>query len=157
MKSPAAVWFINGPNANLYGLTSVGVYGNETFADLQSRCERRALEEHLELVFRQSNHEGVIIDWIQEAMSRSQALIINAAGLTYTSISILDALLAYGQGGRPVIEVHMSNIHRREPFRDHSYMSKGATGIIAGFGSEGYELAITAARRLIDRNALAAG
>ena len=100
------------------------------------------------LTFRQSNSEGQLVDWIQEAIAKADGVIINAAGLTYTSIALLDALLAVPG---PVVEVHMSNIYRREPFRHHSYISKAATGIVAGLGADGYELAIAAMRRLLDR------
>lgn len=142
------IYFLNGPNANLYGHTAGAVYGTETFEDLGRRCERKAKDLALTLAFRQSNHEGQIIDWIQEAIGKAQGLIINGAGLTYTSIAILDALLAFPG---PIIEVHMSNIYRREPFRHHSYISKAATGIVAGLGADGYEMALEAMRRLLDR------
>ena len=101
------------------------------------------------MLFRsQSNAEGKLVDWIQEAIRKADGVIINGAGLTYTSIALLDALLAFPG---PVVEVHMSNIYRREPFRHHSYISKAATGIVAGLGADGYELAIVAMRRLLDR------
>lgn len=138
--------FLNGPNANLYGLDPNGTYGTESFPALKERCERHALTLGVGLDFRQSNHEGVLIDWIQEARGTASGLVINAAGLTYTSIAILDALLAF-EG--PIIETHMSNIYKREPFRHHSFVSKAATGIIAGLGGLGYELAISAAATLI--------
>ncbi|MGE0874707.1 MAG: type II 3-dehydroquinate dehydratase [Burkholderiales bacterium] len=142
------VVFINGPNANLYGHAAKDVYGGETFEQLGARCQRAAKRLGLKLEFRQSNAEGEIIDWIQQASKRADGVIINAAGLTYTSIAILDALLAFPG---PIIEVHMSNIHRREPFRQHSYVSKAATGIVAGLGGEGYELAIEAMSRLLPK------
>ena len=156
MSDPSAantskvVYFLNGPNANLYGLDANKVYGSESFPALQERCEKKAETLGLELRFRQSNHEGVLVDWIQEARSESKGLIINGAGLTYSSIPILDALLAFG--GR-IIEVHMSNIWRRESFRHHSYISKAADGVIAGLGSMGYELAVVAMARLLDAQA----
>ena len=140
------VYFLNGPNANLYGLDRSGAYGRESFAAIKQRCEDHAASLKLRLEFRQSNHEGVLVDWIQEARGQAAAIIINAAGLTYTSIAILDALLAF-EG--PIIEAHMSNIWKREPFRHHSYVSRAATGVIAGFGALGYELALTAVARLI--------
>lgn len=142
------VYFLNGPNANLYGHTSKDVYGAETFEDLGRRCRRAAKKAGIALQFRQSNAEGEIIDWIQEAAKKADGVIINGAGLTYTSIAILDALLAFPG---PVVEVHMSNIHRREPFRHHSYISKAATGIVAGLGADGYELAVEAMARLLKR------
>jgi 3-dehydroquinate dehydratase-2 len=144
------VWFLNGPNANLYGLDANKTYGSDSFPVLQERCERKAAELQISLNFVQSNHEGRLVDWIQEARGQAQGVIINAAGLTYSSVPILDALLSFP--GR-IIEVHMSNIWRRESFRHHSYISKAADGVIAGLGAEGYELAIEAMARLIRRPA----
>lgn len=135
------ILFINGPNANLYGLDPSGTYGRETFADIAARCARKAMSLGVELDFRQSQNEGEIISWIQQARGRAQGVIINAAGLSYTSIAIMDALLSYDG---PVIEVHMSNIHRREPFRNKTYTAKAAVGSIFGLGPHGYELAIQA-------------
>ena len=140
------VLFLNGPNANLYGLDKHGTYGSESFASIETRCQRHALELGLALDFRQSNHEGVLVDWIQEARLNSDAIVINAAGLSYSSVPILDALLAFDG---PIIEAHMSNIWKRESFRHHSYMSKAATGVIAGLGVLGYELALTAVAALL--------
>jgi 3-dehydroquinate dehydratase II len=135
------IFFLNGPNANLYGLDASGVYGADSFETLRTRCLAAAGAAGVELDFRQSNYEGELIDWIQEARKVAAGLIINGAGLTYTSIAILDALLAFPG---PIIEVHMSNIWRREPFRHHSYISRAATGVIAGLGGDGYELAVRA-------------
>lgn len=140
------VYFLNGPNANLYGLDAKGTYGTESYPQIKARSEQHAQEIGIDLDFRQSNHEGELVDWIQEARQKADGLIINGAGLTYTSIAILDALLALE---KPIIEVHMSNIYRREPFRHHSFISKAATGIVAGLGPLGYELAITAIGRLL--------
>jgi 3-dehydroquinate dehydratase II len=140
------VYFLNGPNANLYGRDRNGTYGRESFAAIRKRCEDHAASLGLALDFRQSNHEGVLVDWIQEAREKAAGLVINAAGLTYTSVTILDALLAL-EG--PIIEAHMSNIWKREPFRHHSYVSRAATGVVAGLGALGYELALTALARLI--------
>lgn len=142
------VVFLNGPNANLYGLTDKGTYGSDTFETLGERCAEEAKRQSIELSFRQSNSEGQLIDWVQEAIREADGLIVNGAGLTYSSIALLDALLAFPG---PVVEVHMSNIYRREPFRHHSYISKAATGIVAGLGADGYELAIAAMRMLLDR------
>jgi len=142
------VYFLNGPNANLYGLTDKGTYGSDTYETLQSRCEVEAARLAIRLDFRQSNSEGQLVDWIQEAISGADGVIINGAGLTYTSIALLDALTAFPG---PVVEVHMSNIYRREPFRHHSFISRAATGIVAGLGADGYELAVAAMRRLLDR------
>jgi 3-dehydroquinate dehydratase-2 len=140
--------FLNGPNANLYGLDAKGTYGTESFPQIEARCRDHAQSLGAALDFRQSNHEGELIDWIQAARQDADGLLINGAGLTYTSIAILDALLAYE---KPIIEVHMSNIYKREPFRHHSFISKAATGIVAGLGPLGYELAITAIVRLIEK------
>lgn len=143
---PHTVYFLNGPNANLYGLDNNGTYGNESFASIEARCQRHAAELGLRLDFRQSNHEGVLVDWIQEARLHADALVINAAGLSYSSVPILDALLAFDG---PIIEAHMSNIWKRERLRHHSYLSKAATGVIAGLGALGYELALTAVAELL--------
>ncbi|QXQ17082.1 type II 3-dehydroquinate dehydratase [Pseudomonas tolaasii] len=140
------VFFLNGPNANLYGLDKNGTYGSESFASIQARCQRHAAELGMNLDFRQSNHEGVLVDWIQEARLHGDAIVINAAGLSYSSVPILDALLAFDG---PIIEAHMSNIWKREGFRHHSYVSKAATGVIAGLGALGYELALTAVATLL--------
>lgn len=142
------VFFLNGPNANLYGLDANKVYGSDSFPVLKIRCETKALDLGIELSFLQSNYEGQLVDWIQEARSEAKGLIINAAGLTYSSIPILDALLSLG---RPIIEVHMSNIWRRESFRHHSYISKAADGVIAGLGGLGYELAIMAMAQILNK------
>ena len=141
------VYFLNGPNANLYGLDNSGTYGSESFASIEARCQRHAAALGLSLEFRQSNHEGVLVDWIQEARLNSDAIVINAAGLSYSSVPILDALLAF-EG--PIIEAHMSNIWKRERLRHHSYVSKAATGVIAGLGALGYELALTAVTQLLN-------
>ncbi len=140
------IFFLNGPNANLYGLDPAGTYGPDSFASIKARCETHAASLGLGLDFRQSNHEGVLVDWIQEARGTADGLVINAAGLTYSSVAMLDALLAFG---KPIIEAHMSNIWKREPFRHRSLVSRAATGVIAGLGALGYELAITALSRLI--------
>jgi len=144
------IFFLNGPNANLYGMNKNGTYGNESFAGIGERCQRRAAAHGITLQFRQSNHEGVLVDWIQEARQHAAGLIINAAGLSYSSVPILDALLMFDG---PIIEAHMSNIWQREPFRHHSMVSKAATGVIAGLGVLGYELAIDAAVNLIKAGA----
>ncbi len=140
------IYFLNGPNANLYGLDKNGTYGSDSFASIGERCQQRAQSHGMILQFRQSNHEGVLVDWIQEARQNAAGLIINAAGLTYSSVPILDALLMFDG---PIIEAHMSNIWKREPFRHHSMVSKAATGVIAGLGALGYELAIDAVVNLL--------
>lgn len=140
------VFFLNGPNANLYGLDKHGTYGSESFASIEARCQSLAATLGLSLDFRQSNHEGVLVDWIQEARLHADAIVINAAGLSYSSVPTLDALLAFDG---PIIEAHMSNIWKRESFRHHSYVSKAATGVIAGLGVLGYQLALTAVAELL--------
>lgn len=139
-------FFLNGPNANLYGLDPSGTYGRETFADIRERALAAAERAGLDLDFRQTNDEGTLIDWIQEAREAADGILINAAGLSYTSIAVLDALLMFDG---PVLEVHMSNIHRREPFRHKTFTSLAATGTICGLGPLGYELAIGEVARLI--------
>jgi 3-dehydroquinate dehydratase-2 len=147
---PRTVFFLNGPNANLYGLDTAGTYGTESFASIEAGCHTHADALGLTLEFRQSNHEGVLVDWIQEARLRADGVIINAAGLSYSSIPILDALLAFDG---PIIEAHMSNLWKRERFRHHSYVSKAATGVIAGLGALGYRLALTAVAELLEDKA----
>lgn len=139
------VLIVNGANTNLYGVDPSGVYGRKTLADIEAGCRAVAKDAGVTLDFRQSNHEGVLIDWIHEARQSQDGIIINAGSLTYTSIGLLDALSAFA---KPVIEVHMTNIYRREAFRHHSFISKAATGIIAGLGPSGYELAVMAMARL---------
>lgn len=145
------VFFLNGPTANFYGMDPSGVYGTESFPQIEVRCRRHAQTCGILLDFRQSNHEGVLIDWIQEATQKADGLIINGAGLTYTSIAILDALLIFR---KPIIEVHMSNVYKREPFRHHSFISTAALGLVAGLGPLGYEIAITAIARLLAEQSL---
>jgi 3-dehydroquinate dehydratase-2 len=141
------VLILNGPNLNLLGTREPAVYGRDTLDDVRALAEKRAGELGLSIDFRQSNHEGVLVDWIQEARGRAAAIILNAGALTHTSIAILDALSAVEL---PVVEVHLSNIFRRETFRHHSYVSLAARGVICGFGPQGYALALEAVRGLID-------
>lgn len=130
---------LNGPNLNLLGQRQPEVYGHETLADVETRCVALARELGLGLRFRQSNHEGQLVDWIHEARGDAAGIVINPAAYSHSSVAILDALNAY-EG--PVIEVHISNIHRRESFRHHSFVSARADGVIAGCGTEGYLLAL---------------
>jgi 3-dehydroquinate dehydratase II len=135
------VYIINGPNMNLLGTREPDKYGHATLADVEKLCRETADRHGLAIEFRQSNHEGDIVDWIQEAHTKSAAgILINPAGYTTTSIAILDSILAVSL---PVIEVHVTNIHARESFRQNSYISKGAKAVICGFGIQGYALAIT--------------
>ena len=133
------VTLLNGPNLNLLGQRQPEVYGHETLADVVDRAGQLAKQLGLSLHARQSNHEGQLIDWIQEARGVSSGIILNPGAYSHTSIAILDALNAF-EG--PVLEVHISNIHRREAFRHHSYVSQRADGVIAGFGTDGYLLAL---------------
>ena len=139
---PKTVYVLNGPNLNLLGTREPELYGHTTLAGVEKICHAAAKEHGLTVVFRQSNHEGEIVDWIQEARAKKAVgLIINPAGYTTTSIAILDALFTLEV---PIIEVHISNIHKREEFRQHSYVSKAARAVIAGAGVHGYALAIAA-------------
>ena len=137
---------LNGPNLNLLGAREPAMYGRTTLADIETACRRRGGALNLEVEFRQSNHEGELVSWIQQAPGTYEALIINAGAYTHSSIAILDALAA---ADLPVIEVHLSNIYRREAFRHRSYVSPIARGIICGFGGFGYELALEAAADLL--------
>ncbi|MHA1527677.1 MAG: type II 3-dehydroquinate dehydratase [Alphaproteobacteria bacterium] len=140
------IHILNGPNLNLLGTREPEIYGHETLADIEARARAAAQRHGLELVFRQSNLEGELVTWIQEARTEAAALILNAGAYTHTSVAILDALKTLSI---PAIELHLSNPHRREGFRHHSYVALGATGVIAGFGAAGYELAVDAAAGLI--------
>ena len=146
----AQILVLNGPNLNLLGRREPGIYGRETLADIEAACRRRAEDLGLGLDWRQSNAEGQLVDWIQEAEGRAAAIVINAGAYTHTSIAILDALLAVSV---PVIEVHLSNIFRREDFRHVSYVSRAAQGLICGLGAYGYELAIEAAAKMREHQA----
>lgn len=135
------VYLLNGPNLNLLGKRQPEIYGSQTLADVEDLCRAKARELGLGLEFRQSNHEGVLIDWIHEAREQGSGIVINPGGLTHTSVALLDALLA---SELPVVEVHLSNIHRREAFRHHSYVSQAAAGVICGLGASGYVYALDA-------------
>ena len=137
---------LNGPNLNLLGKRQPEIYGRETLADIEAECRRLASELGLEIEFRQSNREYEIIDWIHEARGRAAGIVINPAAFTHTSVAILDALAAF-EG--PIIEVHISNVHKREPFRRHSYVSGVAAGVIVGCGAQGYALALRRIATLI--------
>jgi 3-dehydroquinate dehydratase-2 len=141
------VFILNGPNLNLLGVREPATYGYDTLADVEQRCLARAAALDLTIDFRQTNHEGQLVDWIQEARESADGIILNAGALTHTSVAVLDALSA---ADLPVIEVHLSNIFRRERFRHHSYVSLAANGGIFGLGPQGYELALEAIAGLID-------
>ncbi len=141
------VYILNGPNLNLLGKRQPHIYGHETLADVEAECRRLAGNLGLDLRFHQSNAEHRIIDWIHEAREAAGGIIINPAAFTHTSVAILDALETCEC---PIIEVHISNVHRRESFRHHSYVSLVASGVIAGFGTQGYGLALRRLATLID-------
>ena len=141
------VFVLNGPNLNLLGKRQPHIYGHETLADVERDCRALAGELGLELRFHQSNREYEIIDWIHEARETAGGLVINPAAFTHYSIAILDALNAFDH---PVIEVHISNVHKREEFRHTSYVSLRADGVIAGLGTQGYQLALRRVAQLID-------
>jgi 3-dehydroquinate dehydratase-2 len=142
----AVVFMLNGPNLNLLGKRQPHIYGHETLADIERDCRALAAELGLGLRFHQSNREYEIIDWIHEAREVAAGIVINPAAFTHTSVAILDALNTFDA---PVIEVHISNVHKREEFRHHSFVSKRADGVIAGFGTQGYQLALRRVARLI--------
>jgi len=139
------IYVLSGPNLNLLGAREPEIYGHQTLEDVKRLCEARASALGRAIVFRQSNHEGELIDWIQEAREAAAAIVINPAGYGHTSVAILDALKMVGI---PVIECHLSNPAAREAFRHQTYVSLAATGVVAGFGAASYELAVEAAAGL---------
>ena len=141
------VLILNGPNLNVLGTREPEIYGSTTLADLENIASEKADSLGLAIDFRQTNNEGELVTWIQEARDTSSGIVINAAAYTHTSVALLDALKS---AGLPVIELHLSNIYSREPFRHHSYISAAATGVICGFGGKGYELALEAMSELVD-------
>ena len=143
-----AIHVLNGPNLNLLGVREPETYGKATLADVESLCRARGHRHGIEIVFRQSNHEGEIVEHIHSARTQgARAIVINAAAYTHTSVAIRDALVA---SGVPVFEVHISNVHARERFRHRSYLSDIARGVLCGFGIEGYGLAIDGAMALLE-------
>lgn len=146
MTEPPLIAVLNGPNLNLLGMREPEKYGTATLDDVEALCAEAAEALGLAIDFRQTNGEGELITWVQECRGRAAGIVINPAGYTTTSIGLLDALIAVGL---PVIEVHITNIHRREEFRHHSYVSKAATGVIAGLGVDGYALALRAMAKLV--------
>jgi 3-dehydroquinate dehydratase II len=143
-----AIYVLNGPNLNLLGSRQPEIYGRATLADVEKLCRATAEQHGLRMEFRQSNHEGEIVDWIQQARAEQAAgVVINPAGYGHTSVAILDALAALDA---PIIEVHISNIHARESFRRRTYVSQVARGVICGFGVEGYALAIAGLATMIN-------
>ncbi len=140
------VFVLNGPNLNLLGKRQPQIYGHETLADVEVMCRKAASSHAIDLRFHQSNRVYEIIDWIHEAREIAAGIVINPAAFTHTSVAILDALNTFDP---PVIEVHISNVHKREAFRHHSYVSLRADGVVAGFGTQGYPLAIERLATLI--------
>jgi 3-dehydroquinate dehydratase-2 len=133
------VYVLNGPNLNLLGTREPDIYGRTTLKDVEAMCRDAGKRHGFEIVFHQSNHEGALVDWIQEARTKAAGIVINPAAYTHTSVAILDALLA---AAIPTVEVHISNVHARDAFRRHSYISPAAKAVICGFGVNGYVLAI---------------
>ena len=143
------IYILNGPNLNLLGTREPEIYGAETLADIEKKCSSKAKALGLSIVFRQTNIEGELVNWIHEARDKAHAIVINAGAYTHTSLALHDALKAVGL---PAIEVHLSNVYKRESFRHHSYISPAAHGVIAGFGPASYELALEAAAQLLNSN-----
>jgi len=150
MPDAPVLYVLNGPNLNLLGEREPEIYGRETLADVQALCERAA--PGWTVVFRQTNHEGVLIDWVQEARSAAQALVINPAAYTHTSVALLDALKTLSI---PIVECHLSDPKTREEFRHHSYVALVAAKTVAGHGARSYELAVRAAVELAQERGLA--
>ena len=146
MARTAVILVLNGPNLNLLGSRQPEIYGRDSLADIEKSCRRRAGELGVGLEFRQSNHEGELIDWIQQARGKMAGIVINPAGYSHSSVALLDALVA---SELPVIEVHLSNIFKREAFRHHSFVSEAARGVICGLGPRGYLLALDALADII--------
>lgn len=146
-----SIFVLNGPNLNLLGKRQPEVYGFKTLDDIQADCERLANELGVVLTFRQSNHEGTLVDWIQEAGAQDQktGLVINPAALTHTSVALQDVILGTSV---PTIEVHLSNLFKREEFRHHSFVSPVSSGMIFGLGAKGYLLALQAMNDILDEN-----
>ena len=146
MAKNNTILVLNGPNLNLLGKRQPAIYGRGTLGDIEKACHKRAKALGLTVDFRQSNHEGELIEWVQQAPERAAGIVINAGAYTHTSIALHDALLA---GELPVIEVHLSNIFKRETFRHNSFISPAARGVIAGLGAQGYLLALDALAEII--------
>jgi 3-dehydroquinate dehydratase-2 len=140
------IYVLNGPNLNMLGLREPAIYGSDSLDDVRRKAEARAKSLGLTIDFRQSNVEGELVTWVQEARDKAAAIILNAGAYSHSSIALLDAMQA---AELPVIEVHLSNIFRREPYRQHSYISQGAKGVICGLGAKGYELALEALADLL--------
>lgn len=147
---PKPIYVLNGPNLNLLGVREPHIYGKTTLDDIRGQCEARAKALGYAIDFRQSNHEGELVDWIQQARTEASAVVINPAAYGHTSVALLDALKTLSI---PIVECHLSHLATREDFRHQTYVSKAASGLIAGFGAKSYELAIEAAAALIAQSA----
>ncbi len=145
----AKVFVRNGPNLNMLGVREPSIYGGKSLEEIGADCVEAGKSLGLDVDFRQTNHEGVLVDWIQEAATAAEGIVMNPGAYTHTSVAIHDAIRA---AGRPVIEIHLSNIFAREAFRHHSYVSPVAAGVICGLGPRGYILALDALRQMIARN-----
>lgn len=144
------IYVLNGPSLNLLGTREPEVYGRTTLAEIEQAVAARAKAHGLATVFRQSNHEGQLVDWVQEAQTKASGLIVNAAAFSHTSVALLDALRA---ADKPIVEVHLSNPYRREAYRQHSYVSETADAVICGLKMEGYLIAVDAVAKLIKDSA----
>lgn len=149
MAIDASVLVLNGPNLNMLGVREPHIYGSLTLDDLEATCQERAEQLGLTIDFRQSNHEGELVTWIQQARTEHDGIVINAGAYTHTSVAIMDSLIL---AELPVVEVHLSNIFKREPVRHHSYITGVAKGMICGFGPHGYLLALDAMQRILGRD-----
>jgi 3-dehydroquinate dehydratase-2 len=145
-QAPLPIYVLNGPTLNLLGEREPEIYGRTTLAEISTMVAAQARTHGLSVVFRQSNHEGELIDWVQEARTNGCGVILNAAAFTHTSVALYDALKALD---KPLIEVHLSNPAAREPFRHHSYISRVANGVICGLGAQGYVVAVDAISKLV--------
>ncbi len=149
MANDASVLVLNGPNLNMLGVREPQIYGSMTLDDVEAACQERAEQLGLTIDFRQSNHEGELVTWIQQARTEHDGIVINAGAYTHTSVAIMDALIL---AELPVVEVHLSNIFKREPVRHHSHITAVAQGMICGFGPHGYLLALDAMQRILGRD-----
>jgi 3-dehydroquinate dehydratase-2 len=143
------VFVLNGPNLNMLGMREPSIYGGKTLKEIGEDCVAAGKDLGLTVDFRQTNHEGVLVDWLQEAAHAAEGIVLNPGAYTHTSVALHDAIRA---SGRPVIEVHLSNIFAREAFRHHSYVSPVALGVICGLGPRGYVLALDALSHLIAKS-----
>ena len=148
------VFVLNGPNLNMLGMREPSIYGGKSFAEIEADCKAAGKRLGLAVDFRQTNHEGVLVDWIQEAAAGAAGIVFNPGAYTHTSVAIHDAIRA---AGKPVIEVHLSNIFAREAFRHHSYVSPVAVGVICGLGPTGYVLALEAMAALVGESGRKSG